>query len=93
MTGAQIQESMGSCTEKTIAAIVPCYRVGAHLAKVLDEIPEFIEHVIVVDEASAGAVMLAGLPFIAGNNCLLHAASYEMLGSFNHRVSGTPRKP
>jgi hypothetical protein len=45
------------------------------------------------DEASAGAVMLAGLPFIVGISFLLHAASYEMLGSSNHRVSGTPRKP
>ena len=53
----------------------------------------WIRSIVSDDEASAGAVMLAGLPFIAGNNCLLHAASYEMLGSFNHRVSGTPRKP
>jgi hypothetical protein len=53
----------------------------------------WIRSILSGDEASAGTVMLAGLPFIVGINCLLHAASYEMLGCFNHRVFGTPRKP
>jgi hypothetical protein len=53
----------------------------------------WIRSILSGDEASAGIVMLAGLPFILGINFLLHAASYEMLGNFNNRVSGTPRKP
>ncbi len=38
--------------------------------------------------ASAGTVMLAGLPFIIGVNFLLQAVTFEMLGNFNNRTAG-----
>jgi hypothetical protein len=43
--------------------------------------------------ATAGTVMLAGLPFLLGMNFLLQALTYEVAEHFNHRVSVDPDAP
>ena len=38
-----------------IAVIIPCYRVAAFVAGVIGSLPEFVDDVIVVDDASRDA--------------------------------------
>lgn len=36
----------------TIVAVIPCYRVEAKIAHVLSGVPEYVKHILVVDDAS-----------------------------------------
>ena len=38
-----------------IAVVIPCYRVESEIASVLESLPQFIKHIIVVDDASPDA--------------------------------------
>lgn len=38
--------------EKKIAVAIPCYRVEAHLERVVAGIPDFVDHVLLVDDCS-----------------------------------------
>jgi glycosyltransferase involved in cell wall biosynthesis len=39
----------------TIAAVVPAYKEEAHVAQVIETMPEFVDHILVVDDASPDA--------------------------------------
>ena len=40
-----------SAGKETIAAIIPCFKVSAHIKDVITSLPEIVEHIIVVDDA------------------------------------------
>ncbi len=46
------REGEGSFDKYRIAAVIPCYRVEREIQSVLQGIPPYIEHIIVVDDAS-----------------------------------------
>ncbi|NCC98036.1 MAG: glycosyltransferase, partial [Synergistales bacterium] len=37
--------------DKKIAVVIPCFKVSNHINNVIQEIPEFVDHIIVVDDA------------------------------------------
>ena len=39
---------------KTIAAVVPAYREEALIAKVITTMPDFVDHIVIVDDCSTG---------------------------------------
>ena len=38
-------------SNKKIAVVIPCYKVSKQIKEVVYSIPEFIDHIIVVDDA------------------------------------------
>ncbi len=44
-------DRMGAPGKQSIAVIIPCYRVSAHIAEVISTIPDIVDHIIVVDDA------------------------------------------
>jgi len=38
--------------EKNIAAVIPCYRVESEISRVINDLPPYLRHIIVVDDAS-----------------------------------------
>lgn len=36
---------------KTIAVVIPCYKVAKHIQTVIMQMPEFVDHIVVVDDA------------------------------------------
>ncbi len=36
--------------EDTIAVVIPCFRIGRQILKVIDEIPQFVNEIIVIDD-------------------------------------------
>lgn len=37
---------------KTIAVVIPCYKVENHIQKVIDDIPEFVDYIVAVNDCS-----------------------------------------
>ncbi len=50
----------------TVAAVVPAYREEKHVGRVIDTMPDFVDHIVVVDDCSpddtAGTALAAGDP-------------------------------
>ena len=38
--------------EKSIVVVVPCYNEGTQISRVLDTMPEFVDHILVIDDMS-----------------------------------------
>lgn len=38
---------------KTVAAIIPCFHEETQIGKVIDTIPEIVDHIVIIDDASA----------------------------------------
>ena len=38
--------------EKKIAVAIPCYRVEEHLGRVVEDIPDFVDYILLVDDCS-----------------------------------------
>jgi dolichol-phosphate mannosyltransferase len=47
------QMGEGSVVRGRVAVVVPAYRVASHIAEVIGGIPDYVSHIIVVDDASA----------------------------------------
>jgi dolichol-phosphate mannosyltransferase len=45
---------------RRIVVVVPCYNVGDRLQPVLDALPDFVDHVVVVDDGSRAPITIAG---------------------------------
>jgi glycosyltransferase involved in cell wall biosynthesis len=39
-------------TQRNIAVVIPCYRVGAEVGALISRLPGFLKHIIIVDDAS-----------------------------------------
>jgi glycosyltransferase involved in cell wall biosynthesis len=57
--------------EYNLAVVIPCYRVEREIISVLSSLPHFIQHIIVVDDASPDASADLVMKFARQDACVI----------------------
>jgi glycosyltransferase involved in cell wall biosynthesis len=63
-----------------LAVVVPCYNVAAHIAGVVDSIPAYVQHIILVNDASADATAEILQKMVDPRLTVIHHAQNQGVG-------------